>query len=107
MISRPSFTPEDLKSAEVIGRSAGERAVRRLKPRKVESQAVPVIFDRRVAASLAGHLVAAAMGSLDRAQDELPARQARTNRSSRRRFRSSTIRFRRAALPRGPSMPKD
>lgn len=53
---------EDLKSAEAIGRSAGERAVRRLKPRKVESQAVPVIFDRRVAASIAGHLVAAAMG---------------------------------------------
>ena len=53
---------EDLKSAETIGRSAGMRAVRRLKPRKVESQAVPVIFDRRVAASLAGHLVAAAMG---------------------------------------------
>lgn len=53
---------DDLKSAEEIGRSAGSRAVRRLKPRKVESQAVPVIFDRRVASSLAGHLVAAAMG---------------------------------------------
>ncbi|MFO0990379.1 MAG: TldD/PmbA family protein [Hyphomicrobiales bacterium] len=53
---------EDLKSAESIGQSAGTRAVRRLKPRKVESQAVPVIFDRRVASSLAGHLVAAAMG---------------------------------------------
>lgn len=52
----------DLKNAEEIGRSAGERAVRRLKPRKVESQAVSVIFDRRVASSLAGHLVAAAMG---------------------------------------------
>ncbi len=53
---------KDLKSAEEIGSSAGRRAVRRLKPRKVESQAVPVIFDRRVAASLAGHLIAAAMG---------------------------------------------
>jgi PmbA protein len=53
---------EDLKSAETIGRSAGERATRRLNPRKVESQSVPVIFDRRVAASLAGHLVAAVMG---------------------------------------------
>ena len=41
----------------------GERAVRRLKPRKVKSQAVPVIYDRRVAASLVGHLIAASMGS--------------------------------------------
>jgi len=54
--------PEDLKSAAAIGRSAGERVVRRLKPRKVDSQAVPVIFDRRVASGFAGHLVAAAMG---------------------------------------------
>jgi PmbA protein len=42
---------------------AGERAVRRLKPRKVESQEVSVVFDRRVASSLAGHLIGAVTGS--------------------------------------------
>ena len=47
----------DLESAEKIGRTAGERAVRRLNPRKVPSQTVPVIFDRRIATSLVGHLV--------------------------------------------------
>lgn len=55
--------PSDLRSSEDIGRLAGERAVRRLKPRKVGSQAVSVIFDRRVASSLAGHLIGAVTGS--------------------------------------------
>jgi PmbA protein len=55
--------PRDLRDAGEIGRTAGERAARRLHPRKVGSQTVPVIFDRRVASSLAGHLVSAAMGT--------------------------------------------
>ena len=49
--------------AEKIGRTAGERAVRRLNPRKVASQTVPVIFDRRVATSLVGHLLGAINGA--------------------------------------------
>jgi PmbA protein len=53
----------DLESAEAIGRSAGERAVKRLNPRKVPTRRVPVVFDPRVAGSLLGHLAAAANGS--------------------------------------------
>jgi len=53
----------DLDAAEQIGRSAGERAVRRLNPRKVATRRVPVVFDWRVANSLVGHLAGAANGS--------------------------------------------
>jgi PmbA protein len=53
----------DLEAAEAIGRSAGERAIRRLNPRKVKTQSVPVIFDPRVAGSLVGHLAGAANGA--------------------------------------------
>ncbi len=53
----------DLETAEKIGRTAGERAVKRLHPRKLASQTVPVIFDRRVASSLIGHLVGAINGA--------------------------------------------
>jgi PmbA protein len=54
---------EDLRSAESVGREAGERAVKRLNPRKVKSQSVPVIYDRRVASGLIGHLLGAINGS--------------------------------------------
>jgi len=53
----------DLEGAETIGRSAGERAVRRLNPRKVATRRVPVVFDSRIAGSLVGHLASAANGS--------------------------------------------
>ncbi|MEL3890573.1 TldD/PmbA family protein [Ferrovibrio sp. MS7] len=53
----------DLAAPEVIGRSAGERAVRRLNPRKIESQALPVVYDNRVANSLIGHLSGAINGA--------------------------------------------
>ena len=53
----------DLESAQQIGRSAGERAVKRLNPRKVASRRVPVVFDARIAGSLVGHLASAANGS--------------------------------------------
>jgi PmbA protein len=53
----------DLESAEAIGRSAGERAVKRLNPRKVSTRRVPVLFDPRVAGSLLGHVAAAANGA--------------------------------------------
>lgn len=39
----------DLEDPALIGQRAGERAVRRLNPRKIETMRVPVIFDRRVA----------------------------------------------------------
>jgi PmbA protein len=53
----------DLEAAEKIGRTAGERAVKRLNPRKVSTRRVPVVYDSRVAASLIAHLAAAINGS--------------------------------------------
>jgi PmbA protein len=53
----------DLENAEAVGRSAGERAVKRLNPRKVATRRVPVVFDRRIAGTLVGHLAGAANGS--------------------------------------------
>ena len=54
---------EDLRAPEDIGRSAGEKAVRRLNPRKAETAQVPILFDPRVAGSLLGHLAGAINGS--------------------------------------------
>jgi len=53
----------DLDSAQTVGRRAGERAVKRLNPRKVTTRRVPVVFDSRVAGSLIGHLAGAANGN--------------------------------------------
>lgn len=53
----------DLKRPEYVGTRAGERAVKRLHARKVPSQSVPVIYDRRISASLVGHLSSAINGS--------------------------------------------
>jgi PmbA protein len=55
--------PNDLRDPQEIGRVAGERAVRRLNPRKIRSQSVPVVYDRRIASSLLGHLISAVLGS--------------------------------------------
>ena len=52
----------DLEDAAAVGKRAGERAVKRLKPRKVASQKVPVVFDPRVARGLLGHLIGAISG---------------------------------------------
>jgi PmbA protein len=53
----------DLEPAERVGRTAGERAVARANPRKVETCKVPVVFDPRVAGSLVGHLAGAINGA--------------------------------------------
>ena len=53
----------DLRGAAEIGRSAGEKAVRRLNPRKVKSQNVPVVFDPREAGGLLGHFASAISGA--------------------------------------------
>lgn len=52
----------DLRSPEAIGREAGERAVRRLNPRKVKTQRVPVVYDPRASRGLLGHLTGAISG---------------------------------------------
>src|SRR5207249_5472110 len=53
----------DLVPPASVGRSAGERAVARANPRKVETCKVPVVFDPRVSGSLVGHLVGAVNGA--------------------------------------------
>lgn len=53
----------DLKTPEEIGRSAGERAVKRLKPQKVKTCKVPVVFEQRLAGGLLGHLAGAINGN--------------------------------------------
>ncbi len=53
----------DLEGAAAIGRRAGEKAVRRLHPRKVRSQAVPVVYDPRVSGGLVGHFASAISGT--------------------------------------------
>ncbi len=55
--------PSDLERADEIGRNAGERAVKRLNPRKVATRRVPVVFDPRISGSLVGHLASAANGA--------------------------------------------
>ena len=53
----------DLEAPEKVGRTAGERTVERLSPRKVETKRVPVVFDRRIAGTLVGHLAGAISGA--------------------------------------------
>ncbi len=53
---------DDLRDPEEVGRTAGEKAVRRLNPTKIDSAVMPVVFDPRVARSLIGHLAAAIKG---------------------------------------------
>ncbi len=54
---------EDLRPAAEIGDSAAARTLKRLHPRQVETTSAPVIFDPRVANSLAGHLAGAINGA--------------------------------------------
>jgi len=53
-----------LEPPEQIGRTAAARALRRLNPVKVATQKVPVVFDPRVAASLAENLFEAVHGMM-------------------------------------------
>lgn len=53
----------DLPPPEEIGREAGERAVARVGPGSMPSQAMPVVFDPRVGSGLLGHLLGAMNGA--------------------------------------------
>jgi PmbA protein len=58
--SRSTRHLSDLPGAEVIGRTAGERATARVGPRKIASTTAPVIFDNR----MAGQIVSPALGAI-------------------------------------------
>ena len=53
----------DLEDASAIGRRAGERAVSRLGPIKIEAGRLPILFEPRVATTLLGHFIAAITGA--------------------------------------------
>lgn len=53
----------DLDAPSYVGQTAGERAVARLNPRKVETQQVPVIYAPRVSNGLVGHFAGAVNGA--------------------------------------------
>lgn len=53
---------KQLESPALIGTRAGERAVKRLRPGRVPSGSLPVVFDRRIGASLVGHFAGAIAG---------------------------------------------
>lgn len=54
---------EDLEDPASIGRSAGERAVKRLNARKVQTQQVPVVYDPRISGGLIRHYAGGINGS--------------------------------------------
>lgn len=53
----------DLKDPALIGKGAGERAVKALNPRKGATKQVPVIFENRIAGGMIGTLAGAISGS--------------------------------------------
>jgi|APTNR8051073442_1049403.scaffolds.fasta_scaffold04313_3 PmbA protein len=53
----------DLPDPAVIGASAGEKAAKRLGPRKIDTGRFPVVYAPRVARSVLGHLAGAISGS--------------------------------------------
>jgi len=54
---------KDLEDAAAVGRRAGERAVKRLHPRKAATAKVPIVYDPRVSRGLVGHLAGAINGA--------------------------------------------
>ena len=54
--------PDELASPEAVGRYAAERALSRLKARKITTRECPVLFESTLAAGLLGHFVQAVSG---------------------------------------------
>ncbi|MCK0532259.1 TldD/PmbA family protein [Sphingobium agri] len=54
---------DDLDDPTAIGQRAGERAVARLNPAKIESGVLPVVFDPRIGSGLLGHLIGGMVGA--------------------------------------------
>lgn len=60
--SNSAIRLSDLKNPADIGKNAGERAVKRLNYKKIKTEQLPVIFDKRVARSLLSSLIGAING---------------------------------------------
>ncbi|MET3836477.1 PmbA protein [Brevundimonas sp. UYEF29] len=60
--SRSTRHLSDLPGADLIGRTAGERAVARVGPRKIASTTAPVIFDNRMASQIVSPAIGAISG---------------------------------------------
>lgn len=54
---------EDMDRPEDIGRRAGERAIKRLNPRKISTRTANVVYEARAARSLLGHFAGAINGA--------------------------------------------
>ena len=57
-----SRLPGELEAADVVGRIAGERSVRRLNAQKLSTRSAPVLFEASIASGLIGHFVGAVSG---------------------------------------------
>jgi PmbA protein len=53
----------DLEDPAAVGKRAGEKAVKRLNPRKTATAKVPILFDPRISRGLLGHLAGAINGA--------------------------------------------
>ena len=74
----------DLPAPESIGREAGERAARRVGPRKVATTRVPVVYAPRAAGGLVRHLASAIGGDAVATRPQLPQGPAGPARVRRR-----------------------
>ncbi len=54
---------DDLREPSLVGRRAGERAVERLNPAKIETGTYDILFEPRVATTLVGHFASAINGA--------------------------------------------
>lgn len=54
--------PQDMESAEEVGRKAAQRTVRRLGARQLDTRQVPVLFEPSLASGLISHFVSAISG---------------------------------------------
>ncbi len=61
----------DLRDPVEIGKTAGERAVKRLGARKMPTCRCPVVFDPRVARSFISHLLGGDLGPVNRPRHQL------------------------------------
>ena len=96
----------DLASPDSVGRKAGERAVARTNPRKVETCKVPVVY-RPARLELAGRPSRRRrQRRLDRAQDQLSSRTSSASNCSPIGSASSTIPCACGACARRRSMPR-